>query len=90
MVMSTFGIYSSYKLKEKSSKFYPLLIQVPRGKMMTETKPLIASKQRLFYFYFRSFLGNPTGAFCTWVKALSNGLRTELTLKGNILVTKLF
>ena len=55
MVMSTFGFYSSYKLKEKSSKFYPLLIQVPRGKMMTETKPLIASKQRLFYFYFRSF-----------------------------------
>ena len=55
MVMSTFGIYSSYKLKEKSSKFYPLLIQVPRGKMMTETKPLIASKKRLFYFYFRSF-----------------------------------
>ena len=51
--MSTFGIYSSYKLKEKSLKFYPLLIQVPRGKMMTKTKPLIACKQRLFYF--RSF-----------------------------------
>ena len=55
MVMSKFGIYSSYKLKEKSSKFYPLLIQVPRGKMMTETKPLIASKQRLFYFFFVLF-----------------------------------
>ena len=55
MVISTFGIYSRYKLQEKSSKFYPLLIQVPRGKMMTETKPLIASKQSLFYFYFRSF-----------------------------------
>ena len=62
MVMSTFGIYSSYKLKEKSSKFYPLLIQVPRGKMMTETKPLIASKQRLFYFYFRSQFFSKTSA----------------------------